>query len=180
MPKARFSKKMGEELNKQMTREANASQFYLSFGSWAEVQGFGGIAAFLYNHVDEERKHMMKFLAFINQRGGHCKITALPAPPPDPKNLEDLFNQVQSQEEGNSLSINKLVELALEEKDYPTNNFLQWFVKEQIEEEALASKLVDSMKVIGEDSGNRGGLYEFDKNIESMHDVQIPREVGEK
>ncbi|MEO6906800.1 MAG: ferritin [Abditibacteriaceae bacterium] len=176
MPKARFSKKMGEELNKQMTREANAAQFYLSFGSWAEVQGFDGIAAFLYNHVDEERKHMQKFLAFINQRGGHCKVTALPAPPADPKNLEDLFNKVLSQEEGNSAYINNLVELAFEEKDYPTNSFLQWFVKEQIEEEALASKLVDSMKVIGEDSGNRGGLYEFDKNIEAMHDAQIARD----
>ncbi|MEO6907182.1 MAG: ferritin, partial [Abditibacteriaceae bacterium] len=147
--------------------------------SWAEVHGYEGISTFLYDHVDEERKHMQKFLAFINQRGGHCKITALSEPIADPKNLEQLFNEVYAQEVSNSTYINKLVELASEEKDYPTNNFLQWFVKEQIEEEALASKLVDSMKVIGEDSGNRGGLYEFDKNIESMHGAQIAREDDE-
>ena len=180
MPKARFSDKMGEELNLQMTREANAAQLYLSFGSWAEVQGFEGISAFLYDHVDEERKHMQKFLAFINQRGGHCKITALDTPPEDPKTLEELFDRVLQQEVNNSEHINNLVDLALSEKDYPTNNFLQWYVKEQIEEEALASKLVDSMSVIGDDAGNRGGLYEFDRDIESMHDAQIARESDEE
>lgn len=180
MPKARFSKKMGEELNKQMTREANAAQFYLSLGSWAEVQGYDGIATFLYNHVNEERKHMQKIVAFINQRGGHCKITALKEPPADPKTLEELFDRVLDQEVTNSGHINNLVELAFEEKDYPTNSFLQWFVKEQIEEEALANKLVDAMSVIGEDKGNRGGLYEFDKNIESLHDASIARDEGEE
>jgi ferritin len=179
MSDARFSQKMGEELNKQMTREANAAQFYLSFGSWAEVEGFDGIATFLYHHAEEERKHMIKFLAFINLRGGHCKITALDTPPADPANLEDLFNKVLAQEVNNSAHINNLVDLAFAEKDYPTNSFLQWFVKEQIEEEALASKLVDQMKVIGEDSGNRGGLYEFDQNIASLHDEAIARDAAE-
>ena len=173
MSKARFSQKVEEELNKQMTREAEAAQFYLSIGSWAEVQGFNGVAAFLYNHASEERLHMMKFIEFINQRGGHCKIAALAAPPADPKTLEELFDRVIEQEISNSTSINDLVDICLQEKDHSTNNFLLWFVQEQLEEEALASKLVDQMKLIGEDAGNRGGLYEFDRNIQSLHDAQI-------
>lgn len=175
MTKARFSAEMESELNKQMTREAEASQLYLSLASWAEVQGYPGIARFLYHHSDEERQHMLKFIAFINQRGGHCKITALGNPPEDPTTLHELFEKVLQQEISNSNEINKIVEIGFAEKDYPTNNFLQWFVQEQLEEEALATQLLDQMKIIGDESPNRGGLYEFDRNIASLHDAQLAR-----
>lgn len=171
-----ISDKVEKALNKQMTVEANAAQFYLSLGSWAETQGYDGIAEFLYGHNREEREHMMKFLKYINQRGGHTKIEALDKPPADPKTLKELFEKVFSQEANNSKKIFALVDLAWDEKDHATFNFLQWFVKEQIEEEALASKLLDKMTVIGEDKGNRGGLYQFDKDIQKIHDAQIARE----
>lgn len=176
---ARFSKRMEEELNKQMTREAEASQLYLSLASWAEVQGFPGIATFLFHHSDEERAHMLKFIAFINQRGGHCKISALSNPPEAPQTLFELFEKVLQQEIANSNEINKIMEIGYEEKDYPTNNFLQWFVQEQLEEEALATQLLDQLKIIGEDSPNRGGLYEFDRNIATMHEAQIAGSSGD-
>jgi len=176
---ARFSERMEQELNLQMTREAEASQLYLSFASWAEVQGFPGIAKFLFHHSDEERVHMLKFIAFINQRGGHCKINALGAPPQDPQTLHELFEKIREQEIKNSNEINKIVEIGYEEKDYPTNNFLQWFVQEQLEEEALATQLLDQLKIIGEESPNRGGLYEFDRNIANLHDAQVAQAGGE-
>lgn len=165
-------------LNAQMTREANAAQFYLSTGSWAEVQGFEGIAHFLYAHVQEEREHMMKLLKFINQRGGHARVEPLGKPPADPKSLHELFENVLTQERANSRDIHQIVDLCLKEKDYATFNFLQWFVKEQIEEEALATRLLDKMSVIGEDKGNKGGLYEFDNDIAKMHDADLAREAG--
>ena len=165
---ARFSKRMEEELNNQMAREANASQFYLSMASWAEVQGYPGIAKFLYHHSDEEREHMLKFMAFINQRGGHCKVGAVETPADDPQTLFELFEKILQQEISNSNEINRIVEIGYEEKDYPTNNFLQWFVEEQIEEEALATQLIDQLKILGEDAPNRGGLYEFDRNIGNL------------
>lgn len=176
MEKKRISDKMEKALNKQMTCEANAAQFYLSIGSWAETQGYDGIAEFLYTHNREEREHMMKFLKYINQRGGHTLIEALDKPPADPKNLHALFEMVWNQEAKNSDKINAIVDISIAEKDHATFNFLQWFVKEQIEEEALASELLDKMTVIGEDKGNRGGLYEFDKDIMKIHDAQIARE----
>jgi ferritin len=176
---ARFSERMEQELNLQMTREAEASQLYLSFASWAEVQGYPGIAKFLFHHSDEERVHMLKFIAFINQRGGHCKISALGAPPADPQTLHELFEKIQEQEIKNSNEINKIVEIGYEDKDYPTNNFLQWFVQEQLEEEALATQLLDQLKIIGEESPNRGGLYEFDRNIASLHDARVAEAGGD-
>jgi len=176
---ARFSKKMEEELNAQMTREANASQFYLSMASWAEVQGYPGIAKFLYHHSDEEREHMLKFMAFINQRGGHCKVSALDSPPADPQALSELFDKILEQEISNSNEINRIVEIGYAEKDYPTNNFLQWFVEEQIEEEALATQLIDQLKILGEESPNRGGLYEFDRNIGNLTEATTARDVAE-
>lgn len=165
-----ISEKVEKALNAQMTREAEAAQFYLSAGSWAEVQGFEGIARFLFTHVQEERGHMMKLLQFINQRGGHARVEALGLPPDDPASLHALFESVLQQERGNSREINALVDLCLQEKDYPTFQFLQWFVAEQLEEEALATRLLDKMKVIGEDKGNKGGLYEFDQDIVKLHD----------
>lgn len=179
MNKKLISDQVEKELNLQMTREANAAQFYLSIGSWAEVQGYEGISKFLYDHVKEERSHMMKLLKFINQRGGHAKIEPLSKPPADPKTLHELFEKVLEQEMNNSIEINKIVDLCLKQKDYPTFNFLQWFVKEQIEEEALATKLLDKMSVIGEDKGNKGGLYEFDNDIVKIHDADLARETGE-
>lgn len=178
MKKKFFSDKVEKALNDQMTREANAAQFYLSMGCWAEVQGFEGISNFLYMHNGEEREHMMKLLRFINQRGGHTRIEPLAKPPADPNTLHELFEKVLEQEMKNSSDINTLVELCLKEKDYPTFNFLQWFVKEQIEEEALAVKLLDKMRVIGEDKGNKGGLYEFDNDIVKLHEVQIAHGEG--
>lgn len=171
-----LSDKIETELNKQMTREANAAQFYLSLGSWAEAQGYDGIAEFLYTHNREEREHMMKFLKYINQRGGHTRIEALDQPPADPKTLQELFEKVWNQEVNNTKKINAIVDMSIEEKDHPTFNFLQWFVKEQIEEETLASNLLDKMTVIGEDNGNRGGLYQFDKDIMKIHDARIARQ----
>ncbi|GAA4300461.1 ferritin [Compostibacter hankyongensis] len=169
MPRRLIPEKTEALLNKQMTYEANAAQFYLALGSWADAQGFAGIANFLYQHVHEERNHMMKLVKFINQRGGHCKVEALAVPPDDPDSLHTLFEMVLDQEKRNSAAINNIVDICLQEKDYPTFNFMQWYVKEQIEEEALATQLLDKMKVIGEDKGNKGGLYDFDQDIAKMH-----------
>lgn len=179
MKKKLISEKIEKALNAQMTHEANASQFYLAMGSWADVQGFEGISNFLYSHAQEERGHMMRLLRFINQRGGHTRIEALSAPTGDPTSLHELFEKVLAQEMANSSAIHAIVDMCLAEKDYATFNFLQWFVHEQIEEEALATKLLDKMSIIGEDKGNKGGLYEFDNDIEKIHD-QVSKEMGDE
>lgn len=153
-------------LNQQVQLEAESSQVYLAMASWAEVNGYEGIAGFLYMHSDEERMHMLKLLKFINERGGHGVVPALKQPAAKYKGVKALFQDVLNHEIRVSTEINKLVEVCLKEKDYTTHNFLQWYVSEQIEEEALARKIIDKLKLIGSDPG---GLYFFDRDIASMH-----------
>ena len=157
--------KIEKALNQQVHLEAESSQIYLSMASWAEVQGYEGIANFLYQHSDEERMHMLKLVKFINERGGHGMVPALKQPPAKFKGVKELFQQVLDHEILVSTEINKLVDSCLKEKDYTTHNFLQWYVSEQIEEEALARKIMDKLKLIGTDPG---GMYFFDRDIASL------------
>jgi ferritin len=160
-----LSKKVSEALNKQIELEASSSQFYLAMASWAETQGLNGIASFLYHHSDEERLHMLKLIKFVNERGAHGLVPALKQPGTTFKSVKSVFEQVLSHEIKVTNEINHLVDICLKEKDYTTHNFLQWYVSEQIEEEALARKIVDKLNLIGED---KGGIYFFDRDLEAL------------
>ncbi|MEW6469230.1 MAG: ferritin [Bacteroidota bacterium] len=160
-----LSKSIENALNKQVELEADSSQYYLAMASWAETQGMNGMAVFLYKHSDEERLHMLKLVKFINERGGHGIIPALKQPTKTFKSIQSVFEQVLDHETLVSAEINKLVDICLKEKDYTTHNFLQWYVSEQIEEEALARRIMDKLRLIG---GDKGGLYLFDRELETF------------
>ncbi|WP_107039580.1 ferritin [Brumimicrobium mesophilum] len=174
----RISDKMEKILNTQMTREAYQAQVYLSYASWAEVNGFPGIATFLYGHMQEEREHMFKILKYINDRGGESKIEAIKAAPKNPKNLGDCFEQILQHEIDNSKEIDKIVNLAHEEKDWSTFNFGQWFVEEQIEEETLINDIIDKYHLAaGEGKGGNSNLYDMDRDLASAsQEGDLPRE----
>src|SRR6478752_3735073 len=87
----RLSATLASALNDQMTKEAHASQIYLSYAAWADSQGLGGVANFLFRHAQEERNHMMKILEYILKRGSQVKVIAIPAPPENPTNLNNCF-----------------------------------------------------------------------------------------
>lgn len=158
-----LSKKMQEALNTQVRIEAESSQVYLAMASWAEIQpGIDNITAFFYRHSEEERMHMLKLIHFINERGGFAVIPALEQPTVTYPSIKHAFQELLKHEIMVSNSINKLVDIALEEKDYATHNFLQWYVAEQIEEESLARTLNDKLELIGEE---KSGLYLFDQDI---------------
>jgi len=160
-----LSPKIQSALNQQVEMEAASSQYYLAMASWSEVEGYNGVAQFLYRHSDEERTHMLKLLKFINERGGHGLVPALKQPNVKFKNIQEIFEQVFSHELAVSKEINNLVDMCLAEKDYATHNFLQWYVTEQIEEERLARHILDKLKLIGED---KGGLYIFDRDLATL------------
>lgn len=160
-----LSSKASSSLNKQIELEAYSSQYYLSMASWAETQGLNGVSTFLYEQADEERMHMLKLIKFVNERGGHGIVPALKQPPVTFKSVKSVFEEVLNHEIKVTEEINGLVEITLREKDYTTHNFLQWYVSEQIEEEALARQIVDKLKLIGSD---KSGLYFFDRDLESM------------
>jgi len=152
-------------LNKQIELEASSSQFYLSMASWTEAKGLSGTSSFLYQHSDEERVHMLKLIKFINERGGTAVIPALIKPPTTFKSLSKVFESLLEHELNVTESINNVVGLCLEEKDFTTLNFMQWYVAEQLEEEALARTILDKLRMIGDD---KGGLYLFDRDIRTV------------
>lgn len=154
-----------EALNKQIRIEAESSQIYLAMACWAEVKGLEGIATFMYDQSQEERDHMLKLIKFVNERGGHAKISQLDEPEIEFETIKSMFELLLKHEIFVSTSINELVDITLKEKDYATHNFLQWYVSEQIEEEAVARTILDKINMIGDD---KGGLYLFDRDIQQL------------
>lgn len=153
-----------ELLNQQIEKEYSSSQFYLTMASWAESQGFNGTASFLYQHSDEEREHMLKLVRFINEREGKAIIPAIGKANVKFDSLEKIFESLLAHEQKVTESINNIVHVCLKEKDYTTHNFIQWYVSEQLEEEATARRILDDLHLI---DGDKGGLYHFDKNMAS-------------
>jgi len=169
-----LSKNIEIALNKQIRIEAESSQTYLSMACWAEVHGLEGIAQFMYAQSEEERIHMLKLIKYVNERGGHAKISDLKEPKTNYETFKSMFEELYKHEIFVSNSINELVHITFSEKDYATHNFLQWYVAEQIEEEATAKTILDKINLIGND---KGGLYLFDRDIRQLITVapkQLP------
>ncbi len=158
-----LKKKIEDICNRQIEREGYSSNLYLAMASWAETNGFGGVAAWLYSQADEERLHMLKFIKYINERGGNAIIPAFKKPTGAYKSVEDVFNEVLKHEEFVTASINEIVALTLEEKDFNTHNFLHWFVMEQVEEEASVRTIIDKVRLVG-----KNNMYQFDRDILSL------------
>lgn len=160
-----LSQNIETALNKQIRIEAESSQVYLSMACWAENQGLEGVAQFMYKQSDEERMHMLKLVKYVNERGGHAVVTDLKAPKTKYGTMKEMFEELYNHELFVSNSINELVHVTFDEKDYATHNFLQWYVAEQIEEEAQAKTILDKINLIGDD---KGGLYLFDRDIQQI------------
>jgi ferritin len=158
-----LKKKIEDICNRQVEREGYSSNLYIAMASWAETNGYSGVAAWLYSQSDEERLHMLKFIKYINERGGKAIIPALKKPAFDFKSVEEIFREVLKHEEFVTASINEIVALTLEEKDFNTHNFLQWFVMEQVEEEASVRMVLDKVRLVG-----KTNMYEFDRDILSL------------
>ena len=162
-----LSKKIENALNAQVEKESYSSALYLAMASWAETQGLEGTAKWLYIQSDEERLHMLKIIGYINERGGKALISASKQPPATFKNISEAFAQVLKHEEFITKSINDIVALCVKEGDFTTQNWLQWFVQEQIQEEKSARTILDKLKLSGESN-----LYLFDKDILSLRQAE--------
>ena len=166
----RLSNTLTNALNEQMTKEAHAAQIYLSYAAWANNKGFGGIANFLFRHAQEERNHMMKVLEYILLRGAQAIVTAIPAPHEDPINVNNCFEKIFDHEVDNTKSVYKLVKMSLDEEDWATWNFMQWFVKEQTEEETMVMNMLDKLKIAGGEKTSSDTLYSLDRDLEKTPD----------
>ena len=155
-------------LNDQIKYEASASMQYLAMASWADSSGFNGVAEFFYAQSEEERLHMTKLVKFVNERGGKVEIPALDLPKNDFSTLMELFHLFLKSEVFVTEKINALIYECLQNRDYNVHNFMQWYVTEQLEEEAIARQLLDKLNIIGDD---KSGLYLFDKDISELTNV---------
>lgn len=158
-----MKKNLEEICNRQVEREAYSSNLYLAMASWAETKGMSGVADWMYAQSEEERLHMLKFIKFINERGGHAVIPELKKPPVDYKGVNEMFAEVLHHEKFISESINDVVALASEEKDFALLNWIQWFVSEQVEEESSVQAIIDKLNLLGAHN-----MYMFDRDIMSM------------
>ena len=155
-----LTKKVEEICNRQIEREGFSSNLYLAMGSWAEAKGLSGIAAWLYAQSEEERAHMFKFIKWVNERGGNAIIPEFKKPPVKFKGIPEVFAEVLKHEQFITASINEVLEVAIAEKDHATTNWIQWFVKEQVEEESSAQQIIDKLELAGQHA-----VYFLDRDI---------------
>lgn len=160
-------------LNQQVQMEGEASQKYLAMACWCDRESLAGCAQFFYGHAEEERMHMLKLVNYINESGGFAQISGIAEPQKEFDNILDVFQTAYQHEKKVSQSIDELAELAEKEKDKQTVNFLQWYITEQHEEEALYRTVLDRIKLIGVEGR---GLYFIDKEVESFAAVHKEEE----
>jgi len=157
-------------INFQIKAEEESSRLYFAMANWCEANGYSGSGAYLYAHADEERMHMVKLVHYLNERGSVVKTQALEEPQNNWENIQDVFKGVLVHEELVTSLINGLFEICMEEKDYLTSNFLQWYIQEQVEEESSARTVLDKLDLAGT---SQGGMFHFDKELEAMAAVAL-------
>ncbi len=154
-----INQKMEQAINDQIQKELYSSYLYLAMSTYSESQNLKGFAHWLKLQHDEEKEHAMKLVDYLLERGGKVAFQALEAPPAEFGTPVEVFEQVLAHELYVTASIHKLYELAVAEKDIAAQIFLQWFVTEQVEEEANVTEVLEKLKVIGE---NSSGIFYMD------------------
>lgn len=157
-----FSKKSQKAMNDHLNAELYAAYLYLAMAAYFESAHLPGFANWMRLQSREEMGHAMRFYEYINERGGRVVLQAIDQPPVDYKSPLDVFERTLEHECAVTVEINKLYDLALKEKDYASEVFLQWFVTEQVEEEKSAGEVVEALKMIGKD---KAGLLMYDREL---------------
>ncbi len=159
-----ISKKMAEELSKLINDELYSSYLYLSMASHSDSLGLKGLSNWFHVQVQEEIYHAQKFYKYVLNQGEKVILETIAKPPSDFKSPLDLFEKTLEHERSVTLSVNRVFDLAKKENDNATSIMLQWFVTEQIEEEANASEIIQQLKLIGNDGS---GLFMIDNQLSS-------------
>ena len=144
-----LGERMLDKLNEQINLEFYSSNLYLQMSSWCEKEGLEGCAAFLKGHATEEMEHMQRLFTYVNECGAMAKLGTIEAPPTEFSSIDEIFEETYKHEQYVTSKINTLADVAFQEKDYSTFNFLQWYVAEQHEEEKLFNTILDKMRIIG-------------------------------
>jgi ferritin len=157
-----IDKRVLNALNDHLNAEFYASYYYVAMSAYFKETDFNGFAAWMRNQAQEELSHAMKIFDFINDREGIVDLAEIQAPVKSWENPLAAFKDAHAHEKEVTEKIYRLVDMSLEKRDHATNTFLQWFVTEQVEEEAAAVDIVNKLKLVGND-GN--GLFLLDRDL---------------
>ncbi len=155
-----LSKKMEKALNEQINAEYYSSYLYLSMAAWCYAENLSGFGHWMELQSQEELGHAMKLFDYVNSRGGRVVLKEIEAPPAEWDSPLAVMEATLEHEEKVTKMINELAELALSEKDFATNALLQWYINEQVEEEATASDIVNKLRMV---KGAGNGLLMMDR-----------------
>ncbi len=157
-----LSERMQAALCGQLNAELYSSYLYLSMSAYFQSTGLPGFANWMRVQAQEEMVHVMKFYDYVNERDGRVTLELVEKPPSEWDSALAVFEHTYKHEQNVTGLINKLVDLAIEEKDHAANNFLQWFIAEQVEEEASAKEVLQKLKIMGDAPG---GLFMLDSEL---------------
>ncbi len=168
-----ISEKMNGALNEQIGNELGASNQYLNIASYFDGQTLPVLAGFFFRQSDEERAHALKFLHYVLEAGGRVALPAIEAPPATIQSAEQAVKMALDWELEVTRQINDLMGQAIEEKDHITQNFLQWFVEEQLEEVSTMDDLLAVVRRAGE-----GGLLFVEEYLDRLGDPHSGEGAG--
>lgn len=157
-----ISDKMNDALNEQVNAEMFSANLYLSMSAWFSERSLTGFANWMRVQAEEENFHAMKIYDYILERGGSVQLGAIDKPESEWSSPLDVIGEVVNHEAKVTGLVNDLVEVALSEKDHAANIFLQWFVAEQVEEEASVGEVLERLKMIGNDNA---GMFAMDMEL---------------
>ena len=157
-----INKKIQDAINAQITLEQYSAQLYLAMSAHCEGRSFRGFAHWLRVQAQEETKHAMKLVMFLLDRSGKLELGAVSAPPSDFGTVTQVFEKILEHEKSITGKIGSLFELSRAENDYASEITLQWYVTEQVEEEANVGRILDQLKAVGEQGG---GIWYLDSKM---------------
>ena len=157
-----MSKTMQDALNEQMKHEFYSSYLYLSMSAYCDGLNLPGLSRWMRAQAQEETKHALKIFDHLLDRGGNVVLHELGRPPADFASPREVFDQAHKHEQQVTASINNLYGLAMDERDFASRVFLDWFVEEQVEEEKTSGLLAEQLRMVGED---RPGLLMLDREL---------------
>jgi ferritin len=151
-----------DAMNDQIQKEMASAYLYLAMSSYLTAANYDGAASWMRIQAREEVGHALKFITFVEDRGGRVLLKGLAEPPAEFPSVLAVFEAATEHEAIVSASIHRLFELSAKEKDWAAQALLQWFITEQVEEEKTSKRIVDTLRLIGT---NTSGLYMFDREL---------------
>jgi ferritin len=170
-----INERLQKAINTHINKEIYSAYLYASMAAYFDSVNLPGFSNWMRIQVQEELAHAVKFWDFISNRGGRVILTAIDGPPSEWPNPLAVFEEVYAHEQTVSKGINELMDLAIEEHDHMAKEFLQWFIAEQVEEEASVDEVVQRLKLVDK---TEGGLFLLDQEMDKRTFVPLPELAG--